>query len=65
MAECFFTPRKGSHSCRGCVYSLDPQYNDPGCGLPKEIWEKVRQGYPPGKAFPVVTEPGKVSKQHE
>lgn len=63
MAECYFTPHKGTCSCRGCQYSSDPKYYDPGCKLPKEVWEKAVRGEEP--PFPVMTEQKEVTYTDE
>ena len=44
--ECYFTPRKGSRSCRGCRYSLCPADYDGVCLLPPALYEKAVHGEP-------------------
>lgn len=42
--ECIFTPVKGSHSCRYCRFSLDPDLYDGACTIRPDLFKRYRDG---------------------
>ena len=60
--ECYYTPVKGSHSCRGCKYSSAPELFDGFCMLPPDIREQALKGIKSNRPFTVRTIPKEVTK---